>query len=246
MSVFNVKIANIIISVNAFFESTKDYCKNYLCDGEADALVRILPSDIDFEREQFNTVNEKEGRTGGEHSDAYLETIAVQRKITEVLFERNVLLFHGSVIAVDGQAYLFTAKSGTGKSTHTRLWREMLGERAVMVNDDKPFISVKDGNVTVHGSPWNGKHKLGNNISVPLRAICILERGEVNEIKQITASKALPMLIQQSSRPRTAELMPKYMELLDGIAKGVKFYRLSCNMEPEAARVSFLEMSKES
>jgi serine kinase of HPr protein (carbohydrate metabolism regulator) len=159
--------------------------------------------------------------------------------------DHNTLLFHGSVIAVDGVAYLFTAKSGTGKSTHTRLWRELLGERAVMVNDDKPFISVTDDGIIVHGSPWNGKHKLGNNISVPLRAICILERGEINEIKEIPASKAVFMLIQQSSRPNDATKMAKYMELLDAIAANVKFYRLSCNMEPEAAEISFAAMSNE-
>ena len=114
-----------------------------------------------------------------------------------------------------------------------------------MVNDDKPFISVTDDGIIVHGSPWNGKHKLGNNISVPLRAICILERGEINEIKEIPASKAVFMLIQQSSRPKDSAKMAKYMELLDAIAAKVKFYRLSCNMESEAAEISFAAMSKE-
>ena len=121
----------------------------------------------------------------------------------------------------------------------------MLGERAVMVNDDKPYITVKNSEVIVHGSPWNGKHKLGKNISVPLRAICILERGENNVIRQIPPSQAIYMILQQSSRPQNAALMPKYMELLDGITKGVKFYRLACNMNPEAARVSFEGMTRD-
>jgi hypothetical protein len=121
----------------------------------------------------------------------------------------------------------------------------MLGDRAVMVNDDKPFVSVsQDGKIIVHGSPWNGKHKLGANISVPLDAICILERGQTNEIKQIPASAAIIMLIQQSSRPQNPALMPKYLELLDRVAQGVKFYRLACNMDPEAARVSFEGMTQ--
>lgn len=245
MLVFTVKIANKAFCVKANFEKTKYYCENYLFQGTEDCLIEITSSDIEFEREQFTNINEIDRIRSDIRSDSYLEIIALQRKITESLFEHNTLLFHGSVVSVDGKAYLFTAKSGTGKSTHTRLWREMLGDRAVMVNDDKPFISVIDGNIVVHGSPWNGKHKLGGNISVPLRAICILERGEYNEIQPIAAAKALPMLIQQSSRPRAAELMPKYMELLDGIAKGVRFYRLSCNMEPEAARVSYMGMSQD-
>jgi hypothetical protein len=241
---FTIKLADKIVAVSAIYDSTKEYCKDYLFEGESDFSVEIRPNDIEFEREQCIKTDEKEGTNIRNFSDSYLEIIAVQRKITEALFEYDTVLFHGSVIAVDGAAYLFTAKSGTGKSTHTRLWREMLGERAIMVNDDKPFISINEGGgVTVHGSPWNGKHRLGENIAVPLRAICILERGDVNKIERIPASRALKMLIQQSSRPSNPALMGKYMELIDGISRGVEFYRLECNMELEAAKVAYEAMS---
>lgn len=246
MSRFTIKIANKIISVNAMFESTKDYCKGYLCNEEAELFVEIVQSDIDYERAQFMRTDERDGVSSRNRRATQLEIIALQRKIADAFFDYGIVLFHGSVIAVDGCAYMFTAKSGTGKSTHTRLWREMLGECAIMVNDDKPFISVDGDSVIVHGSPWNGKHKIGNNISVPLKAICILERGEINKIKKISVAEALSMLIQQSNRPRQPELMVKYLELLDGVAKGVAFYRLACNMTPEAAEVSYSAMSEES
>ena len=242
---FTIHIANNTICTDAIFEGTKQYCKDFLCKGEPDFSLTLTPSDIEYERAQSLRVDEKEGNPPRRFSDPYLEAIALQRKVSEALLERDVLLFHGSVVSVDGVAYLFTAKSGTGKSTHTRLWRELFGERAVMVNDDKPFLSVKGDRILVHGSPWNGKHRLGNNISVPLRAICILERGETNLIQRIPASEAVPMLIQQSSRPRNAAWMPKYLELLDALSRGVGFYRLSCNMELEAARVSYEGMSRE-
>ena len=241
---FTIRISNIKIGVLALHERTKDLCRDFLCDEHYDYCVSLAQADIDFEREQYLKFGENEDGAR-QFSDSYFETIALQRKVTEILFNHDTLLFHGSVVAVDGVAYLFTAKSGTGKSTHTRLWREMLGERAVMVNDDKPFISVSEDGIVVHGSPWNGKHKLGNNISVPLRAICILERGEINKINRIPPSAAVAMLIQQSSRPKGAVKMAKYMELLDAIAGKVKFYRLACNMDPAAAELSFAEMSKE-
>ena len=95
----------------------------------------------------------------------------------------DTILFHGSVIAVDGIGYLFTAKSGTGKSTHTRLWREYFGDRAAMVNDDKPLLKITDSSVIAYGTPYNGKHRLGTNISVPLKAICILTRAADNHIE---------------------------------------------------------------
>ena len=107
--------------------------------------------------------------------DDYLETLAVCRKIAERMPEHNTFLFYGSCIAVDGAGYVFTAKSGTGKSTHTRLWRELLDNRATMVNDDKPLIRIADDDAIIYGTPWDGKHPLSHNIAVPLKAICILE-----------------------------------------------------------------------
>ena len=243
MTEFNIKIAGRSVAVHAMFDSTKRFCADYLCDGQADFAVEINMTDINFEREKSAREDALEGIPPRNFSDAYLETIAVQRKVVEGLFEHDCLLFHGSVVAVDGEGYLFTAKSGTGKSTHTRLWREVFGERAVMVNDDKPVLKFTDNGVLAYGTPWNGKHRLGGNICVPLKAVCILERGEENRITPIPAKEALLMLMQQSNRPRNPQLMPKYMELIDKLAGNVEFYRLACNMDPEAARLAYRIMS---
>ena len=113
-----------------------------------------------------------------------------------------------------------------------------------MVNDDKPFLKIGENGVLACGSPWNGKHKLGNNIQVPLKAICILERGEENHIKEIPPKEALPMLIQQSARPSDPKKMGKYMELIDRLTQKVKFYRMQCTMDPAAAQMAYEEMSK--
>ena len=205
--------------------------------------MRITPADIEFERNKSKYEDRLEGKAERCFSDMYLETIAVQRKIVEHLFGFDTLLFHGSAVAVDGVGYLFTAQSGTGKSTHARLWREMLGDRAVMINDDKPFLHMNNGQVTVYGSPWNGKHGLGCNSYAPLRAICILQRGKENVIESIDATQALTMLIQQSQRPGNKNNYPKYMELLNRLADDVAFYRLTCNMDMSAAVVSYEGMS---
>lgn len=243
MEQFTMQAAGRVVAVSALFASTRMYCAAYLCDGEPDFSVTITPQDIAFEREKAAKEDALEGLPVREFDDATLERTAVQRKIAEALFAYDAILFHGSVIAVDGEAFLFTAKSGTGKSTHTRLWRELFGQRAVMVNDDKPFLRVTDNGVTVYGSPWNGKHGLGSNIHMPLKAICVLERGEKNEIRSISAAEAVSMLLQQSNRPMQAKLLPQYMELLDQISGKVAFYRLACNMEPQAAVVAYEAMS---
>lgn len=243
MTDFTVAIAGRAVEASVIHKSTRDYCKGYLCAGVPDFSVRVSPEDISYEREKSAREDRIEGRSPQTHTDAYLETTALQRKITEKLFDYDTLLFHGSVIAVDGEGYLFTARSGTGKSTHTGLWRELLGDRAVMVNDDKPFLEVKPEGVTVWGSPWMGKHRLGSNIGVPLKAICLLERGEENKIDPIAPQEAVLMLMQQSCRPMDKRKMPKYLELLDGLSQKVDFYRLKCNMEPEAAKLAYEAMS---
>lgn len=245
MTEFCIRVAGHTVAVRAMFDSTKEFCRDYLCEGAADFAVATTMEDIAFEREKSAREDALEGLPARNYSDRYLETISVQRKIVEELFDYDILLFHGSVVAVDGQGYLFTAKSGTGKSTHTRLWREVFGERAVMVNDDKPLLRFTPEGVMAYGTPWNGKHRLGENICVPLKAVCVLERGEENRIREITPKEGLTMLVQQSNRPRDPRRMGKYLDLIDALTKQMAFYRLECNMEHEAARVAYDAMSRE-
>ena len=241
---FVVNVADNIVAVQAMFPDTMEHCAGYLCKEKPEFSICISQNDISIERHKYVQERMLEGLPEKDVVDEQLEMTAVQRKLAEVLFERNVLVFHGSVVAVDGQAYLFTAKSGTGKSTHTRFWRETFGDRAVMVNDDKPFLRLTEDGVLAYGSPWNGKHKLGNNICVPLKAICILERGEENQIQAISGQEASMMLFQQSNRPMDPRKMPIYMDLIDQLSKKTEFYRMQCNLDPNAAQVAFDAMSK--
>ena len=235
---FTVKLAGRAIEVTALYEATRQACGDFLCGGPGELSVAITEADLAFEKEKSAREARIEGLPEPDFGPETLELTALLRAVTEKLFAYDTLLFHGSAICVDGEVYLFTAKSGTGKSTHTRLWRQLLGSRAVTVNDDKPFLRLGAEEVTVCGNPWNGKHGLGCNMQAPLRAICILERGTENRICRIPAKEALRLLLQQSSRPRSPALLPKYMELIDALSGAVAFYRLQCNMEPSAAKVA--------
>lgn len=241
----NYRIADKVIEVTSLYIDVHKYCKYYKTGEKADFCVETSESDIEYERERSERTEISEGRKVIEWKNGYLEELAVYRKIAEKMPEYGVFLMHGSVIAVDGIGYMFTAKSGTGKSTHTRLWREFLGDRAVMVNDDKPLVKVSESGVTVYGTPYNGKHRLGNNISVPLECICILERSAENHIIQIDRSQAYNMLLQQSYRPSDISMLSKTIELIDKMADRVRFYRLGCNMDISAAELSFRTMSSQ-
>jgi hypothetical protein len=264
MESFVRKLAGQYFEICPVCDYIREYCKDYIVtigcrktssnsgryekrDNRSDNTnqeagyfrIAISQSDIDFEREKSEREDIKEGIPIRHFSDAYLETLAVYRKIADYLLSCDTLLFHGSVIAVDGEGYLFTAKSGTGKSTHTRLWREYFGERAVMVNDDKPLLHITDSGVTAYGTPWDGKHRLSSNIAVPLKGICILTRDIKNHIEQADPHAAYPMIVQQTNRPLTADGMKQTLFLIDRMLNVVPVYHLGCNMEPEAAKVAY-------
>ena len=226
------RIADKNIKIDSLFSFVHVYCKKYRTDGEPDFEIKITDEDINAER---RTV--KAEFTGG-----WLEISAVYRKIAKTMPKYDTFMIHGSAVSVDGDGYLFIAKSGTGKSTHARLWRELLGDRAVIVNDDKPFIKIYGNGARIYGTPYSGKDGLNTNISVPLKAVCILERSNNNRIEPIDFSDAFPILLQQTYHPSDREMFKRTFDLLDRLKEFVKFYRLSCNKELESAAISYNAM----
>lgn len=272
MESFTIRLAGQYFTICPVCDYIREYCRDYIvadvkrgavteaggtvsesmpgntaaCSTESPVYFTITTtqSDIDFEREKSAREDIKEGIPIRHFSDAYLETLAVYRKIADHLLSCDTLLFHGSVIAVDGEGYLFTAKSGTGKSTHTRLWREYFGERAVMVNDDKPLLHITDSGVTAYGTPWDGKHGLSTNTAVPLKGICILTRDTTNHIEQAEPHAVYPLIVQQTNRSLSADGMKQTLSLIDRMLNVVPVCRLGCNMDIEAARVAYEGMNR--
>lgn len=245
MTELTVKLADVPLRIQALYPKTAVFLRDYLSEETPEFTLTVEPEDIVREKRTDAETRAREGKEQVDASEIYLETLAIYRKLAEKLLDRDVLLFHGSVVAVDGEAYLFTAKSGTGKSTHTRLWREKFGERALMVNDDKPLLRFTEKGIFAYGTPWNGKHRLGGNVCVPLKAVCLLNRDTVNHIERISVKEAYPELLQQCHRPEGTENTIKVLQLLDRLCAGTALYRLSCNMQPEAATVSYQGMQEE-
>ncbi len=239
---FNIALAGKCVHIVCEYHETERLCRAYAVEQTHDFRVELTDGDIEAEREHARREYALEGITVPIPDDRHLEALAIYRKIAERMLDYDIILFHGSAISVDGEGYLFTAKSGTGKSTHTRLWREKFGSRAVMVNDDKPLIEIRDGGAVVWGTPWCGKHRLGTNIGVPLRAIAVLERSPDNRIKTISPAEAFPSLLSQTYRMCDPEKMKKTLLLLDKLSRTVRLCRLGCNMLPEAADVAYRGM----
>ncbi len=119
------RIAEKNIGITSIYEDIHRICEDYRADGaEPDFTVEISQDDIDRERSRSSA---RYSSSSSGYSDRYLEPLAVYRKIAERMPCYGTVLFHGSAVAVEGEAYIFAAVSGTGKSTHARLWRELLG-----------------------------------------------------------------------------------------------------------------------
>ena len=242
MAQFNMKIAGHTAAVTSLFESTPQYFRPYLTEDEAEFSVVVTRENIEFEQADLLEEAHRDGFKPRVFTDPFLERAAIQRAFAEFLLEHDIILFHGSAIAVDGEGFLFTAHSGTGKSTHTRLWREVFGSRAVMVNDDKPFLHVTESGVILHGSPWSGKHGLDANVSVPLQGLCMLERGLENTICPANVEDIMPILHKQCYFPLEENRHVKVFPLLDTLAQTVHLWHLRCNKQPEAAKISYEAM----
>ena len=225
--------ADIPIEITHETSQLTKFCIEYLTDQPPRHVLTITKEDIQ---------NEK-ARSEYPYSDGYFERLSAYRKVCETLIDDHIILFHSSAIMVDGKAYLFTAPSGTGKSTHARLWREMLGKKARMINDDKPLIHVGNGICTVYGTPYDGKEHLSTNTHAPVAGICILSQAKENRIHRVSARDALPTLLSQTYRPQNAALTAKLLPLVITLSSDVPIYRLECNISGEAAALSYQTMT---
>lgn len=242
MDAFMMEVGGGVFAVQPLFESTRAYCADYLTDREPEFSVAVDRADLVQEQRLLDIEADEEGLKRRKFSDMFLERSVIQRRVAGALIVKDTLMLHGSTVAVDGQAYLFTAPCGTGKSTHTRLWREIFGERAVMVNDDKPFLKITSDGVLACGSPWTGKHGLGSNVSFPLKGICILSRGSENKIRPLCPDDAADFLRSQCFVPEDEGMAAHALELLGRLIQMVPLWQMECTKEPEAAVTAYQAM----
>lgn len=228
-----IKLAGHVIGLQCRYDYLPYLCKEYLTDATPEWVEEA--SDDDLMRE-----NPK----GEPYTFAYLESLALYRKICERLIAENIILFHGSALEMDGKGYLFTAPSGTGKSTHAALWRQVFGERVTMINDDKPLLQITAQEVTVYGTPWAGKANLQTNRSVPLAGIVLLYQAPENTIRPMTEREAYPRLLSQTHRVGNPQGLVRTLDLVQQLAR-LPVYELGCTPTPEAALLAYQTLTKQ-
>ena len=231
MSITDIKIAELNIRLKHNYDIIPKLCKDYIITDATEFDIHADATASDIVREQFAL---------SDYPPEHLETIALYRKIAEKMPEFDGLLMHGAVIEYKGNAVAFLAHSGVGKSTHIRLWRELLGTECKIINGDKPILRKEENCFTAYGTPWCGKENWGRNASAPLRAICFIERDAENSIAPMDKTEALTPFLSQIYIPtEKIENRLKGFELLDSLINNTPIYRLKCNKNPEAAVVAF-------
>jgi hypothetical protein len=238
-----MEIAGVAVCVYPLFQSTIEYCRPYLTHKEPEFYVHMAWEDLEYEQMILEREAVEQGLKIRKFKEPFLERSTIQRRVADFLVERNTVMFHGSTVAVDGNAYLFTAPCGTGKSTHTRLWREFFGERAIMVNDDMPFLKITWDGVLAYGSPWSGKHGLATNVCVPLKGICFHHRGKENSISSSDSSYFAEIFRQQVHIPEHSLAAEKVFDLVELLGNTVPLWVMHCNKDLNAAEVAYCAMS---
>ena len=224
-----VRIAELNIGVRFRYELTRDFLSEYRTDGDADFTVEVSDEELLYEAElaEQGTPNE------------YLECAAIYRKIADKITEYDGAVFHGAVLDVDGGAYIIAARSGVGKTTHIRLWLERFGDRASVLNGDKPIIRVIEGALYACGTPYNGKEGYGKKENLPLKAIAFLERGENNSYERITSSDALMRFMAQIYiNDKNPAAVSKTLRLAGRILSEVQLFEFRCNKDISAAEMA--------
>lgn len=219
---FLIKIANIPIQINNKYAYVKQQCVDYHTK-EAPVLI------IEATHEEI--LNEQNGQS---FDLDYCESLAIYRKICQSLINNKIFLFHGALIDYQNKGILFTGKSGSGKSTHTNLWKDVYRDEVRIINGDKPLVAYSNGRFTGFGTPWNGKENIGLNDSVNIEAIVTIKQDSVNEIRRLNTSESLNILMNQLLFPQKENGNEILIQLIKKIIKIIPIYELRCRISNNA------------
>lgn len=210
-------------------------CRDYIVDGDDYDFEIVMNQEmIDLERDYVED--------NYNHSDAYLETIALYRAIGDILPKYNGFVLHGAAIEYKGKCFIFVAPSGTGKTTHIKMWIDYLDELKI-INGDKPIIRIIDNVPVVFGTPWMGKEYMGSNDSCRLDSIVVLKRGDGDYIRKVDKQDYLQDLISKVYIPKNN--MIETFDIIEQVYKNIDVYELHCTMNESAFITSFEELTGE-
>lgn len=231
------KIAELVVNMDLLAEGrTANQAQIYKIESDEYTKADI---DINIEDEKYERLSKKYKKFDKDNWEYILTGIEFYRQLVNY----NGILLHASAVVYKNEAFLFSATSGTGKSTHTSLWLDYFGDEAYILNDDKPAIRKTNGEFFVYGTPWSGKTNLNINKKVPLKAISFIERSSQNWIKRMENKECISKIMEQTSRNLESDEMEKILGFLDDLIRNIPIFKLGCDISEEAVKTSYESMS---
>lgn len=242
---FAIKLAGTPIAVEATHPRVKRLFNDYLADIPVENCafqVAVINDEVASMKEQLAREEAHHAKPfqAGTINPEYCEFLALYVKICDRLLDYDTLFMHAAVIEHKGFAYAFTAPSGTGKSTHIKLWLDNCKDAIKIINGDKPLIRMENDRFIVYGSPLKGKEGWGMNTSAPLKAICFVERSDQDHLEPLNnESVIIKKLSSQLHYPSGQSAAEHQLELLDKLIRKVRFFTLKCTPNPSAFNEAF-------
>ena len=224
------EIANKRIKINNRYDYTDKFCKEYL------SADQISPYELEAEVTQEEFEREK-AAADREYPDGYIENIALYRKVCYALTKYDVFIVHGAVLVCGGEGYLFTGRSGSGKSTHARLWTRFIPDSYIL-NGDKPLVGRAGDSLIAYGTPWNGKEGIGVRGKAEIAAICFIEQDKKNYITEMPLRERTNRILLQLLMPKDADGVERTLAFADKLVR-LPVYTLHCDISEEAVTVAY-------
>lgn len=225
------KIADLIVEYTPKYDNLRRFSEPFIYEGDKEPDFSLSVSD-----ERLAKLMEKaaEGVTL-ETMENFIYSSDFSRKAIKY----RTMLVHSSALVYDNGAYLFSADSGVGKSTHTRLWLKAFGDKVHIMNDDKPVVKLLDDRAIVCGTPFDGGSGIALNENYPLKAIIFIERGEQNSVRIPNNKEIIQKLYFQTAHIVNRETAEKMLVNIERLLLLTKFYVLTCNMDISAAYTAY-------
>lgn len=227
----NYQLAGLVVDIRNRYPYLQRQCKDFLCPEDCKPDISVAVSDEEIRQEQE--------KTGNRFPNGYVESICAYRKLCLEMPRFSGMFLHASVVRAEDKGIAFLAPSGTGKTTHTALWQNLLGDALTVVNGDKPIVRMIEGKAVAYGTPWAGKEGLFQKDSAALTDLCFLERAKENSCSPLSPQDALMKIIHQVILPQEERTAIQTLDLLDQLLRSCRLWQIRCNMDLQAASTAY-------
>lgn len=227
----NYLLAGLVVNIQNRYPFLEKQCAAFRCPEDLTPDITLFASDAELAQEARNV--------GSRFSPGYVESVCIYRKLCLQMPAFSGLFLHSSVIRVEDRGIAFLAPSGTGKTTHTTLWQQLLGENMRIINGDKPIVRFLHNDPVAFGTPWAGKEGLYEKDLVKLTDLCFLSRAAENTCTPLRPEDALQSIANQVILPKEAQGMVQTLDLLDRLLRSCRLWRICCNTDISAAEIAY-------